>query len=202
MGVDITGHCDNPKLSTDPKAMKYFNEVARRTAAEASAWFNINMPASITCGKPSGNSSQVVDCASGFHPRYAPYYIRRVRVSATDPLFRMVRDAGVPVFKDNQYTETPDEDCPTWVFEFPVKSPEGSMTRDDESALEQLSRYLNVMETWCGNRGHNQSATIYVRDNEWEEVGNWVYEHFDEITGLSFLPYDGGKYRLAKRIIL
>lgn len=197
LGVDITGHCDNPSLSTNPEAMKHFNEVAIKTAAEASAWFDIPMPAAVTCGKPSGNSSQVVDCASGFHPRYAPYYIRRVRVSATDPLLNLVRAAGVPTFKDNKYKDLPDEQCETWVVEFPVKSPEGSMTRNDETAIEQLGRYLTVMNTWCGERGHNQSATIYVKDHEWEVVGNWVYDHFDEITGLSFLPYDGGKYRLA-----
>ena len=197
LGVDITGHCDNPALSTDPEVMRHFNKVARETAAEASAWFNIPMPAAVTCGKPSGNSSQVVDCASGFHPRFSPYYIRRVRVSATDPLFNLVKDAGAPVHKDNKYKDMPDELCETWVVEFPVKSPEGSMTRNDETALEQLGRYLNVMETWCGERGHNQSATIYVKDNEWEEVGEWVYTHFDEITGLSFLPYDGGNYRMA-----
>jgi ribonucleoside-diphosphate reductase alpha chain len=197
LGVDITGHCDNPALSTSPEIMTHFNKVARETAAEASAWLDIPMPAAVTCGKPSGNSSQVVDCASGFHPRFAPYYVRRVRVSATDPLFNLVRDAGAPVYKDNKYKDMPEELCETWVVEFPVKSPEGSMTRNDETALEQLGRYLNVMETWCGERGHNQSATIYVKDNEWKEVGDWVYSHFDEITGLSFLPYDGGNYRLA-----
>lgn len=197
LGVDITGHCDNPKLSNDPEAMAYFNQVARETAAEAAAYLDIPMPAAITCGKPSGNSSQLVDCASGFHTRFAPYYLRRVRVSGKDPLFHLVRDAGVPAHKDNQYQDVPDEECPTWVVEFPVKSPEGAMTRGDETAIEQLERYLHIMRTWCSDRGHNQSATVYVRDHEWDEVGDWVFNHFDEITGLSFLPYDGGKYRLA-----
>jgi ribonucleoside-triphosphate reductase len=197
LGVDITGHCDNPALANDPEAMAYFNQVARETAAEAAAYFDIPMPAAITCGKPSGNSSQLVDCSSGFHTRYAPYYIRRVRIAGTDPLFHLVRDAGVPVHKDNQFQDVPDEKCPTWVVEFPVKSPEGAMTRGDETAVEQLDRYIHIMRTWCSDRGHNQSATVYVRDHEWDEVGDWVFEHFDEITGLSFLPYDGGKYRLA-----
>jgi ribonucleoside-diphosphate reductase alpha chain len=197
LGVDITGHCDNPTLSGDDDAMAFFNQVARETAAEAAAYLDIPMPAAITCGKPSGNSSQLVDCASGFHTRYAPYYIRRVRIAGTDPLFQLIRDAGVPVFKDNQFQDVPDEDCPTWVAEFPVKSPEGAMTRADESAIGQLERYLQIMRTWCSERGHNQSATVYVRDHEWDEVGDWVFKHFDEITGLSFLPYDGGKYRLA-----
>jgi ribonucleoside-triphosphate reductase len=197
LGVDITGHCDNPELSKDTEAMAYFNKIALETAAAASAHFNIPMPAAITCGKPSGNSSQAVDCASGFHTRYAPYYVRRVRISGNDPLFHLIRDSGVPLSKDVKYKNTPDAECPTWVAEFPVKSPEGAMVREDEKALEQLERYLHVMKTWCSNRGHNQSATVYVRENEWDSVGEWVYEHFDEITGLSFLPYDGGRYELA-----
>ena len=197
LGVDITGHCDNPELSNDTEAMAYFNKIALETAAVAAAHFNIPMPAAITCGKPSGNSSQAVDCASGFHTRYAPYYVRRVRISGNDPLFRLIRDSGVPLSKDVKYKDTPDAECPTWVAEFPIKSPEGAMVRQDEKALDQLERYLHVMKTWCSNRGHNQSATVYVRENEWDSVGNWVYEHFDEITGLSFLPYDGGKYELA-----
>lgn len=197
LGVDITGHCDNPALSGDPEAMLYFNRVARETAAEAASYLGIPMPVSITCGKPSGNSSQLVNCASGFHPRYSKFYIRRVRISGKDPLFALIRDAGVPVFKDNKYANTPDEECPTWVAEFPVKAPESAMLRDSETAVQQLNRYLHVMRSWISERGHNQSATIYVREHEWDEVGDWLFEHFDEVTGLSFLPYDGGHYNLA-----
>ena len=197
LGVDITGQCDNPALSNDAEAMKFFNAVARETAKVAAKHLGINEPAAVTCGKPSGNSSQLVDCASGFHPRYAPFYIRRVRIANTDPLFRLVREAGVPVHKDNQFADWDDDKCPTWVVEFPVAAPKGSMTRDDETALQQLNRYLHVMRTWCSEKGHNQSVTIYVREHEWDEVGEWVFEHFDEITGLSFLPYDGGTYKLA-----
>lgn len=197
LGVDITGQCDNPALSNDPEAMKFFNVVARETAKQAAAHLGINEPAAITCGKPSGNSSQLVDCASGFHPRYAPYYIRRVRIANTDPLFRLAREAGVPAHKDNSFAEWDDDKCPTWVMEFPVAAPKGAMTRNDETAIQQLNRYLHIMRTWCSEKGHNQSATIYVRDHEWDEVGEWVYANFDEITGLSFLPYDGGTYKLA-----
>lgn len=197
LGVDITGQCDNPRLSTDPEAMSYFNRVAIETAAEASAYLGINMPVAITCGKPSGNSSQLLDCASGFHPRYAAYYIRRVRIARADPLFALVRDAGVPVHKEVQFRHMSDEECPTWVVEFPVAAPVGAMTRTAEGAVEMCNRYLHVMRTWCGERGHNQSATIYVRDHEWDAVGQWVFEHFDEITGLSFLPFSGGNYELA-----
>lgn len=197
LGVDITGHCDNVRLSGNPVAMTYFNQVARETAAKAASTLNIPMPAAITTGKPSGNSSQMVDCASGFHTRFAEFYIRRVRISATDPLFHLVRDSGVPVFKDNKYKNGPDEDCPTWVVEFPVASPKGAKLRQDETALEQLDRYLQVMDTWCNDRGHNQSATVYVKDDEWDAVGEWLFKNFDRVTGLSFLPYDGGKYSLA-----
>lgn len=197
LGVDITGQCDNPALSNDPEAMSFFNKVARETAKQAAAHLGINEPAAITCGKPSGNSSQLVDCASGFHPRYAPYYVRRVRIANTDPLFRLAREAGVPAHKDNSFADWDDDKCPTWVMEFPVAAPKGAMTRNDETAIQQLNRYLHIMRTWCSEKGHNQSATIYVRDHEWDEVGEWVYTHFDEITGLSFLPYDGGTYKLA-----
>lgn len=197
LGVDITGHCDNPRLSNDPEVMRHLNKVARETAAEASAHLGINMPVAITCGKPSGNSSQFVDCASGFHPRYAKYYFRHVRTDAKDPLTSLIRDAGVPLFKENGMEHLPDDEVSVWVARFPVKAPEGAMVRDSETAVQMCERYLHVMRTWCGERGHNQSATIYVRDHEWDEVGRWLYEHFDEVTGLSFLPSDGGKYKLA-----
>lgn len=197
LGVDITGQCDNPGLSFNHDAMAHFNKVALRTAAEAAAIMDINMPAAITCGKPSGNSSQLLDCASGFHPRYASYYLRRVRIASTDPLFHLVRDAGVPVYKEVQFRDWADEDVPTWVVEFPVKAPANAVLRNGETAVEQCNRYLHVMQTWCSQRGHNQSATIYVREHEWDAVGQWVYDNFDNITGLSFLPYDAGKYELA-----
>jgi ribonucleoside-diphosphate reductase alpha chain len=177
--------------------MSLFNRIARETAAEATAWLGINYPAAITCGKPSGNSSQLVDCASGFHPRYAPYYIRRVRTDAKDPLTQLMRDSGVPMHKENGMEHLSDAECPVWVLEFPVKSPEGAMLRDSETAIQMLERYLHVMRTWCGERGHNQSITVYVRDHEWDEVGDFVFDHFDEITGVSFLPYSGGNYKLA-----
>ena len=197
LGVDITGQCDNPKMSQDPEVMLRLNQVARETAAEATGWLGINYPAMITCGKPSGNSSQLVDCASGFHPRYAQYYIRRVRTDAKDPLTQLMRDSGVPMSKEVGMEHLSDEECPVWVLDFPVKAPEGVMLRDAETAIQMLERYLHIMRTWCGERGHNQSITVYVRDHEWEEVGQWVWKHFDEMTGISFLPYHGGKYALA-----
>lgn len=197
LGVDITGQCDNPALSDNVETMTYFNQVARETAAEAAAVMGINMPAAITCGKPSGNSSQLVDCSSGFHPRYARHYMRRVRIDGKDPLTALLRDSGVPMHKENGMGHLPDAEVPVWVVEFPVKAPANAMVRDSETAVEMCNRYLRVMQSWCGERGHNQSATIYVRDHEWDEVGRWVWEHFDEVTGLAFLPHDGGSYKLA-----
>ena len=188
LGVDITGQCDNPALANDIDALSLFNRVARTSAEGAAVWLGINSPAAVTCGKPSGNSSQILDCSSGFHARYAPFYIRRVRISANDPLLSLIRDAGAPCIEDRNNT---------WVVEFPVASPEGAMLREDETALDQLRRYRTIMSAWCGERGHNQSATIYVKEEEWAAVGAWVYENFNHITGLSFLPYDGGNYELA-----
>ena len=197
LGVDITGQCDNPALSGDEDSMLYLNGIARSTAFVASHRLGTSRPAAVTCGKPSGNSSQFVDCASGFHTRYAKYYHRHVRISSKDPLYQLVRDQGVPLFKENGQEHLEDDKVDVWVARFPVKSPDGAKLREHERALEQLERYLQIMRTWCGDKGHNQSATVYVRDEEWQEVGEWLWEHFDEVTGLSFLNYDGGAYRLA-----
>lgn len=202
LGVDITGQCDNPALSGDVEAMSYLNAIARSTAILAADQIGINRPAAVTCGKPSGNSSQFVDCASGFHPRYAKFYFRHVRISSKDPLFRLIKDFGVPVFKENGQEHLDDKDVDVWVAQFPVRAPETAMTRHDESALDQLHRYLKIMESWCGDKGHNQSATIYVREEEWAPVGDWLWKHFDSVTGLSFLPHDGGLYKLAPYVEL
>ena len=147
LGVDITGQCDNPALSQNEEAMSYFNQLAIRTAKIASETLGINMPAAITCGKPSGNTSQFVDCASGFHPRFSKFYFRHVRIASHDPLCKMVRDAGLPMFKENGEENLDDKDVKTWVARFPVKSPEGAMLREDETALEQCERYLQIMKT-------------------------------------------------------
>ena len=197
LGVDITGQCDNPALSGDEDAMTYLNAVARSTALIAADALKQNRPAAITCGKPSGNSSQFVDCASGFHTRYAKFYHRHVRISSKDPLYHLVRDQGVPLFKENGQEHLEDDAVDVWVARFPVKSPDGAKLREHEKALEQLERYRQIMRTWCGDKGHNQSATVYVREEEWREVGEWLWKNFDEVTGLSFLPYDPTKYRLA-----
>ena len=197
IGVDLTGQCDNPKLLDDADNLSALNEVAVSTAEEFSTLFGINTPAAITCGKPSGNTSQMVDCASGFHPRYSEYYFRHVRISADDPLSDLLKSQGVPMFPEVGQEELSEVEVKTWVARFPIKSPQGSMLRDDETSFDQMSRYLQIMQNWCKERGHNQSATIYVKEEDWGKVGEWVWENFDEVVGLSFLPYDGGNYKLA-----
>jgi len=197
IGVDLTGQCDNPLLMGNAEFLTLLNKIAVRTARVASSRLGINMPAAITCGKPSGNTSQMLDCASGFHPRYSKYYFRHVRVSADDPLSDLLKSQGVPMFKEVGQQDLPEDQVKTWVARFPVKSPDGSMTRDDETSFDQMERYLKIMNTWCKKRGHNQSATIYVKNDDWDKVGQWVWDNFDDIIGLSFLPYDGGKYELA-----
>lgn len=197
IGVDLTGQCDNPKLLDNLENLSALNDVALSTASEMSELLGINIPAAITCGKPSGNTSQMVDCASGFHPRYSDFYFRHVRVSADDPLSDLLRSEGVPMFPEVGQEELPLDKIKTWVARFPIKSPQGSMTRDDETSFDQMERYLTIMKGWCKERGHNQSATIYVKNDDWDKVGQWVWDNFDDIVGLSFLPYDGGNYKLA-----
>ena len=197
IGVDLTGQCDHPTLLDNVENLSILNDVAISTASELSEMLGINMPAAVTCGKPSGNTSQMVDCASGFHPRYSDYYFRHVRVSADDPLSSLLKSEGVPMFPEVGQENLDEADVKTWVARFPVKSPSGSMTRNDESSFDQMERYLTIMKGWCKDRGHNQSATIYVKEDDWGKVGEWVWANFDDIVGLSFLPYDGGNYKLA-----
>ena len=190
LGVSLTGQMDNPSILTS-EALKALKSRVLRISRKAANILGINVPVATTCVKPSGTVSQLVDSASGVHPRYSQYYIRRYRIAARDPLFMMMKDAGIKAHPENGQTE---EDATTWVLEFPVKSPDGCMTRKDVSALDQLSHYKNLQHNWCE---HNASMTVYVRDDEWFEVGNWVYKNWDIINGVSFLPYDGGKYELA-----
>lgn len=218
LGVSITGQMDNPKLMT-PEKLQILKKYAIKEAKKASTLLGINMPAAITTGKPSGTVSKLVEASDGAHPRYSEYYIRRYRLAAIDPLFRMMRDQGVKFEPENGQgpndieqkrrrliesgrTEieakilVPDwseEQVQTWVFGIPVKAPEGSITRSEVTAIQQLEWYLKMVENWCE---HNQSITIYVRDEEWMEVGAWVYKNFNKIVAVSFLPYDGGKYKL------
>ena len=190
LGVSLTGQMDNPSVLTS-EALKALRSRVLRISRKASTLLGINMPAATTCVKPSGTVSQLVDSASGVHPRYSEYYIRRYRIASSDPLFTMLKKQGVPCHPENGQTE---KDATTWVLEFPVKSPEGCITRKDLSAMDQLKHYKNLQLNWCE---HNASMTVYVREDEWFEVGNWVYQNWDIINGVSFLPYDGGNYQLA-----
>lgn len=190
LGVSITGQLDNPRLLTEEK-LQILREYAVKTAKKAARQLNINVSSAITTGKPSGTVSQLVDAASGCHPRYARFYLRRVRISATDPLYKMLRDQGVPF---NPEVDQDPKNPETWVATFPCKSPKNAIVRSDMDAIEQIKWYLKVQNNWCE---HNQSCTVYVRDDEWPRVGSWVYDHFDDIVGVSFLPYDGGHYKLA-----
>lgn len=190
LGVSLTGQLDNPRLLTEEK-LQILRDYAIKTAKKAAKALGVNVSVSITTGKPSGTVSQLVDAASGCHPRYARYYMRRVRISATDPLYRMMKDQGVHFDPEvGQDPKNPD----TWVVSFPVKAPKNSTTRHDLSAIEQLEWYLKVQNNWCE---HNQSCTIYVRESEWMQIGSYVYDNFDNIIGVSFLPHDGGHYELA-----
>lgn len=186
LGVSLNGIMDHPVLNNvSDTAKKWLSEmkaVCIETNKIMAKKLGINVSAAITCVKPEGTGSQMLNTASGIHRRKAPFYLRRVRISATDPLYKMMRDQGV-VFKpeNNQEPNTAD----TWVVAFPEAAPVGAKTIKDETAIEQLEHWLMVKEFWCE---HNPSCTVYVGDDEWLEVGAWVHRNFDHIVGLSFFP--------------
>jgi ribonucleoside-diphosphate reductase alpha chain len=193
LGVSLTGQFDNIKLLTEDRMAdlkKYVLKVTKR----ASETLGINMPAAVTCVKPSGTVSQLVNSSSGAHPRYSEFYMRRYRIAGTDPLYRMMRDQGIEFFKENGQEKWPDKRVTTWVCEFPVASPKGCITRNDLTAIEQLEWYLKVQHSWSE---HNVSITCYVKDEEWLDVGAWVYKNFDKLIAVSFLPHSDSAYRLA-----
>lgn len=190
LGVSLSGQMDNPELLT-PDALKALKSKATKVATRAAKILNINVPTAITCVKPEGTSSQVVYSGSGIHTWYAPYFIRRYRIATHDPLRQMLVDQGVEMKPENGQTE---KNANTWVISFPMKAPEGAIIKDQMSAIEQLEWYKKIQENWVE---HNASCTIYVKDEEWFEVGNWVYQNWDIVNGLSFLPADGGKYEQA-----
>ncbi len=190
LGVSITGQWDS-KAVRNADILKAMRAESIKTNKKYAEKFEVNVSTAITCVKPSGTVSQTFDVASGMHARHAPYYIRRIRVSATDSLFKFMRDAGVPFFPEvGQDAETAN----TYVLEFPVKAPEGAISKDDISALDQLEHWMLVKKNFTE---HNPSVTISVGDDEWIKVANWVYEHWDIVGGLSFLPRDNHVYRLA-----
>jgi len=191
LGVSLTGIYDNPLLTTQGPELNdlltELREVARATNKEWAAALGIPESASITCVKPSGTVSQLVDSASGIHPRHSKYYIRRVRGDSKDPLTQFLIGQGVPnepcVYKPTQTT----------VFSFPQRAPDG-LVRDDVTPISHLELWLTYQRYWCE---HKPSVTISVAEKDWPSVGAWTWEHFDEISGVSYLPYDGGTYRQA-----
>lgn len=195
LGVSLTGLRDHEVLckcsDTARTWLSDLKSVAIQTAHEWSNILNINMPTAITCCKPSGTVSQLVNSASGLHPRYSKYYIRRVRVNTTDPLFKMMNDKG---FKWNPEVSESRDTCNTAVFDFPIKSPDNAIVNDDVTALEQLNYWKMIQKYWCE---HKPSITVFVKDNEWFDVGSWVYKNWKWVSGISFLPFDGGVYQLA-----
>ena len=192
LGVSLTGIMDNPLLTTSnvglERTLEHLKNVAINTNAEWAERLGIPVAAAITCVKPSGTVSQLVDSASGIHARHSDYYIRTVRGDNKDPLTQFMIDQGVPSEPD---VMKPDS---TTVFSFPVKSPAGCVTRNDMTAIEQLETWLLFQRHWCE---HKPSITVSVRDTEWVEVGAFVYKHFDEMSGVSFLPHADHSYKQA-----
>ena len=192
LGVSLTGIMDNPLMTTKnaglEKTLKRLKQIAVDTNAEWAAKLGIPVSAAITCVKPSGTVSQLVDSASGIHARHSNYYIRRVRGDIKDPLTQFMVSQGIPAEPD---VFKPDQ---TMVFSFPQKAPEGATVTSDVSAIEQLKMWLAYQRAWCE---HKPSVTINVKGDEWFEVGAFVYEHFDEMSGVSFLPYSEHTYQQA-----
>lgn len=191
LGVSLTGvwDCD---AARDPEILRALSKKAVSTNAEYAKRFGIAQSMSVTCVKPSGTVSTTVDSASGMHPRHAKYYIRRVRISATDPLFHMLKDQGIPYTPENGYTY---ENATSFVLEFPVKSPESAVFRDDISAEDQLKHWFTTKQYYTE---HNPSVTISVDNTkEWITVLEWIKNHWDYVGGLSFLPRDDTVYQQA-----
>lgn len=196
LGVSLTGIMDHPFLSGNdnwlgeralPETLEELKNAAIDTNKEWAEKLGIEQSAAITTVKPSGTVSQLVDSASGIHPRYSDYYVRTVRADAKDPLATFLKDQGVPVEQDVT-------NASNLVFSFPVRSPDGAVRRNDLSAIAQLEHYLIFKKYWCE---HNPSITVYVREHEWMEVGAWVYQHLDDCGGVSFLPHSDHVYQQA-----
>ena len=186
LGVSLTGIMDCKVTSNpDAKFLEEMRDVARKTNEKYAKRLDVPVSAAITCVKPSGTVSQLVDSASGIHTRHSDYYIRTIRMDKKDAIYNFLKEKGVHV-EDEQFR--PES---TAVFSFPIKSPKGSITRNDKTALEQLELWLTYQRHWCE---HKPSVTISVKDEEWMEVGAWVYKHFDEISGISFLPHSDHSY--------
>lgn len=190
LGVSLTGYYDNP-IIRDDKVLDNLRLLGIETNKKYAKRLNINQSTAITCVKPHGNSGQLLAVGSGMHPWFSPYFIRRVRISHTDSLLKMAREQGVPCLPEVGQNEN---NASTFVLEFPMKAPEGAVFKDDISALDLLKEWKRLKEHFVE---HNPSATIYVGPKEWLAVGNFVYENWDVVGGLSFLPRSEHVYQLA-----
>jgi len=192
LGVSLTGILDCPILAPNSVALEStlvkLREVAVQTNKKYAKMLDIPQSTAITCVKPSGTVSQLVDSASGIHARHSEYYIRTVRGGNTDPLTQFMKDVGIPAEPDLGKPNT------TTVFSFPTKSPHGAVTRTEMTAIDQLEYWLVFQRHWCE---HKPSVTISVKEHEWMEVGAWVYKNFDEVSGISFLPFSEHTYQQA-----
>jgi len=192
LGVSLTGIMDNPLMTLSNKGLsqtlEHLKHVAVATNAEWAERLGIPVSAAISCVKPSGTVSQLVNSSSGIHARHSPYYIRTVRGDNKDPLTQFMKDQKIPNEPD---VMKPDQ---TTVFSFPMKAPDGAIVTADMTAIEQLGMWLAYQRSWCE---HKPSVTINVKNNEWLEVGAFVYKHFDEMSGVSFLPFDEHTYQQA-----
>jgi ribonucleoside-triphosphate reductase len=194
LGVSLTGQFGNKFFSGKEDLKKLgetldgLREYARTTNKEEAGKIGIQESAAITCVKPSGTVSQLVGVSSGMHPWHSQYYIRTVRGDKKDPLSTFLKEVGIPV--EDDFMKPTD----TYVFSFPVKAPEGAVLRNDLTAIDHLNTWLVYQRAWCE---HKPSITVSVRDDEWMAVGAWVWEHFDEVSGISFLPYSDHSYKQA-----
>lgn len=186
LGVSLTGILDCPIWTEE--ILQILRDVAVETNKKLAKDLGIPQSTAITCVKPSGTVSQLVDSASGIHARHNDYYIRTVRGDNKDPLTQFMKDSGIP---SEPCVMKPDS---TTVFSFPMKSPEGATTRTEMSAIEQLEYWLMFQRHWCE---HKPSVTVSVKEDEWMRVGAWVYDNFDEVSGISFLPFSDHTYAQA-----
>ena len=190
LGVSITGQWDCPAVGNKNTLKKLRDEAVSVNKVYAKK-FGVSQSLAVTCVKPSGTVSQLVDASSGLHPRYSPYYIRRVRISATDSLFKMLKDQKMPYYPEVGQSYG---DATSYIFEFPIKAPKSSVYSKDLTAIEQLERWKLVKENYTE---HNPSVTISIGKNEWIEAANWVYSNWDMVGGLSFLPREDYVYPMA-----
>jgi len=194
LGVSITGQFGHEFMSGKQdlndlgKFLSDMRTYARETNQEEAGKIGINESAAITCVKPSGTVSQLTGVSSGMHPWHSQYYIRTVRGDKKDPLSTFLKEVGIPV--EDDFMKPTD----TYVFSFPVKAPEGAIIRNDLTAIEHLNTWLVYQREWCE---HKPSITVSVKEEEWMEVGAWVYKHFDEVSGISFLPHSDHSYKQA-----